>query len=313
MVEVAPGILRVTFPLPFGLDHVHSYLLRSAAGGWTVVDTGLGLPDAGERWSEVLAELDGPVERIFITHFHPDHVGAAAEVAELTGAPVLQGAVDHAQCVRAWSDGSARAARGAHARARAAGRPARRRCGASRVRCGRSLISRLHRRRSAEGDAVDGWEVVLLPGHADGHLALLRDDVLIAGDAILGAITPAVGLYPEARPNPLDDYLSSLRRIAELGPRVAFAGHGEPVESPAARAHEIVSHHDRRLEDTSAALRGGPQTAYEASLELWPERLAPVLRRFALAETCAHAEYLVHAGSAERHEDGGLVRYEAPS
>src|SRR4051794_22400703 len=106
MVEVAPGILRVTFPLPFGLDHVHCYLLRSAKGGWTVVDTGLGLPDARERWGAVLEELDGPVERIFITHFHPDHVGAAAEVAELTGAPVLQGAVDQAQCLRAWSDGS---------------------------------------------------------------------------------------------------------------------------------------------------------------------------------------------------------------
>src|SRR3954452_13889951 len=106
MVEVAPGILRLTFPLPFGLDHVHSYLLRSAEGGWTMVDTGLGVPDARERWAAVLRELDGPVERIFITHFHPDHVGAAAEAAELTGAPVLQGAVDHAQCLRAWSDGS---------------------------------------------------------------------------------------------------------------------------------------------------------------------------------------------------------------
>ncbi len=312
MVEVAPGILRVTFPLPFGLDHVHCYLLRSAEGGWTVVDTGLGVPDARERWAAVLEELDGPVERIFITHFHPDHVGAAADVAALTGAPVLQGTVDHAQCVRAWSAGSAeRLAEHMHAH----GLPddqletLRRESGAL-----RSLAHFTAAPETvAEGDSVDGWEVVLLPGHADGHLALLRDDVLIAGDAILRAITPAVGLYPEARPNPLDDYLSSLRRIAELGPRVAFAGHGEPVRSPAARAREIVSHHDERLEDTAVALRGAPQTAYEASLELWPEQLAPVLRRFALAETCAHAEYLVHAGSAERHEDGGLVRYEAAS
>jgi glyoxylase-like metal-dependent hydrolase (beta-lactamase superfamily II) len=310
MVEVAPGVVRVTLPLPFGLDHVHSYLLRSGAGGWTVVDTGLGLPDAGDRWAALIDELDGPVERIFITHFHPDHVGAAAELAELTGAPVLQGEVDHAQCVRAWSAGSTdRLAE--HMRVH--GLPdgelesLRNESGAL-----RSITHFVQETQTvAEGDSVDGWDVVSLPGHADGHLALLRDDVLVAGDTILGAITPAVGLYPEARPNPLDDYLSSLRRIAELGPRVAFAGHGDPVEAPAARAHEIVSHHDRRLEDTAEVLRTAPQTAYQASLELWPERLAPVLRRFALAETCAHAEYLVHAGSAERHEDGGLVRYEA--
>ena len=310
MVELAPGVVRVTFPLPFGLDHVHCYLLRSSAGGWTVVDTGLGLPDARERWAAVIEELDGPVERIFITHFHPDHVGAAAEVAELTGAPVLQGAVDHAQCVRAWSDGSGERL-AEHMRAH--GLPdgdletLRRESGALRSLAHFAPVPE----PVGEGDSVDGWEVVSLPGHADGHLALLRGDVLVAGDSILGAITPAVGLYPDARPNPLDDYLGSLRRIADLGPRVAFAGHGEPVEAPAARAREIVSHHDRRLAETADALRSGPQTAYETSLELWPEQLAPVLRRFALAETCAHAEYLVQAGSAERHEDGGLVRYEA--
>ena len=39
-----------------------------------------------------------------------------------------------------------------------------------------------------------------LPGHADGHLALLRDGVLVAGDALLGGITPNVGLWPASAP-----------------------------------------------------------------------------------------------------------------
>ena len=312
MVELAPGVMQVTFPMPFGLDHVHCYLLRSGEGGWTAVDTGLGLPDARERWAAVVDELDGPVERIFITHFHPDHVGATAELAELTGAPVLQGAVDHAPCLRAWSHGSAeRLAEHLHAHGLPDDELATARLESSALR--RLTHFAEETQTVGEGDSVDGWSVVSLPGHADGHLALLRGDVLIAGDTILGGITPAIGLYPDARPNPLDDYLASLRRIADLGPRIAFAGHGGPVGSPAERAHEIVSHHDRRLEDTAGALRAGPQTAYEASLELWPEQLAPVLRRFALAETCAHAEYLVHAGSVERHEHDGLVRYEVAS
>jgi glyoxylase-like metal-dependent hydrolase (beta-lactamase superfamily II) len=309
MVEVAPGVVRVTFPLPFGLDHVHCYLLRSSDGGWTAVDTGLGLPDAGRRWAAILSELDGPVERIFITHFHPDHVGAASDLAELTGVAVLQGDVDHAQCVRAWSAGSSERL-AEHMRLH--GLPDEALDSLRRESAGLRSVTHFAEATQAvgEGDSVDGWDVVSLPGHADGHLALLRDGVLVAGDAILGAITPAIGLYPEARPNPLDDYLGSLRRIAELGPRVAFAGHGEPVDEPAARAHAIGAHHDQRLAKTADALRGGPQTAYEASLELWPEQLAPVLRRFALAETCAHAEYLVHAGSAERHAEDGRVRYQ---
>ena len=44
------------------------------------------------------------------------------------------------------------------------------------------------------------------------------------------------------------------------------------------------------LEQTAEILEDGPQTAYETSLALWPSLDEPVLRRFALAETCAHAE-----------------------
>jgi len=41
-LELEPGILRLTFPLPTGPRHVHCYLLRGD-DGWTLVDTGLGL------------------------------------------------------------------------------------------------------------------------------------------------------------------------------------------------------------------------------------------------------------------------------
>src|SRR4051812_47159738 len=69
-----PGVLRLTLPLPTGPRHVHCYLLR-VEGGWLLVDTGLGLMET--PWAELLAELDGPVLRIFVTHMHPDHVGGA--------------------------------------------------------------------------------------------------------------------------------------------------------------------------------------------------------------------------------------------
>src|SRR4051794_39646769 len=87
MEEVADGVLRVTFDLPLGIDHVHCYLLRSSEGGWTLVDTGLGSRDPEARWRPVLDALDAPVERIVVTHMHPDHVGGSRDVAELTGAP----------------------------------------------------------------------------------------------------------------------------------------------------------------------------------------------------------------------------------
>ena len=101
-MEALPGgVIRVTLPMPSKPGHVHSYLLPGAEG-WMVVDTGLGLPDAQERWSDILDQLEQPVASIFITHFHPDHVGAAADLAQLTGAPVYEGVLDFEQCKRSW-------------------------------------------------------------------------------------------------------------------------------------------------------------------------------------------------------------------
>ena len=104
VLDLEEGIRRATFSLPFGIDHVHCYFLRSSTGGWILVDTGLGSRTPEERWRPVLDELEALVELIVVTHMHPDHVGGARDIAELTGAPVLQGREDYQQCIRAWGE-----------------------------------------------------------------------------------------------------------------------------------------------------------------------------------------------------------------
>jgi glyoxylase-like metal-dependent hydrolase (beta-lactamase superfamily II) len=299
MLDLANGIHRVTFGLPFGLDHVHCYLLPTSGGGWTLVDTGLGTRDPEERWQPVLDALDGPLQRIVITHMHPDHVGGARDIAELTGAPVFQGREDYAQCLSAWGDRDPQRFLDywvAH------GMPDREVEGMMRE-SGR-LSDAVHWVRDphlVDGcDEIDGWRVEVLRGHADGHIVLLRDGVMIAGDTILGGITPAIGLYPNSRPDPLGDYLQTLDRIEELAPSVAYTGHRDAVLDPAARAREIRSHHLERLTYAENALDGEPLSGYDVSLALWPGDLPPTLRRFATAESLAHLERLVHEGRAAR-------------
>jgi glyoxylase-like metal-dependent hydrolase (beta-lactamase superfamily II) len=245
------------------------------------------------------------VERIVVTHFHPDHVGASALLAELTGADVLQGTIDYAQCKRAWGEQSFDRL---VAYLREHGLPA---AEADELLVDGNLLLRLiHYARDPEplepGASLDGWDVLHLPGHADGHLCLLREGVLIAGDALLATISPTVGLYPDARPDPLADYLDSLERIVELAPRIAYAGHGDTIEDPPTRARELIEHHRERLARTREALSDEPRNAYEVSLTLFPPPLASVQRRFALAETRAHLEYLALRGGVKR---AGANRY----
>ena len=61
MHEMDGGVRRVTFALPLGIDNVHCYLLPGSDGAWTIVDTGLGLPNARAQWASALEGLDGPV------------------------------------------------------------------------------------------------------------------------------------------------------------------------------------------------------------------------------------------------------------
>ena len=306
--EMEPGILRVTLPLPSGPRHVHAYLLRNP-DGWTLVDTGLGLVEPS--WGEILARVDGPVVRIFITHMHPDHVGGAEAAVEATGAPVLQGRLDYEQCERVWGspDWPERIARWfvLHGVPPAEAEEL--------IESGHVFADFVRFAWNPApvepGDDVDGWRVLALPGHADGHLCLLRDGVLIAGDTLLAPITPAIGLYPESRPDPLGDYYASLQAIAELDPRVSYGGHGATVAAPAARAKEIAAHHDDRLDRTEAALGREGRTGYDVSHALFGSELPPIQRRFAVAEALSHLERLVVLGRARRDEDGRTVTYTA--
>lgn len=307
-VEALPGgIRRVTLPLPTRPGHVHAYLLPGA-DGWTVVDTGVGLPDARERWAEALAGL-GRVGRIVVTHFHPDHVGAAADLRDLTGAPVLQGALDLAQCRLVWGpDDSTEHLAAWFRRAGVPEEPLRELLEQGAwwrpfIRYADDAVT------LEEGELVDGWELVAAPGHADGQLTLLRDGVLIGADHVLDPITPAVGLWPDSSTDPLGDYLGALERTIELAPRIVLPGHGDPVLDPVGRARAIVEHHRVRLEETAAALVDGPRSGYEVSFALFGAELSPAARRFAVAETLSHLERLVLEGGARRTEGVGIVTY----
>jgi glyoxylase-like metal-dependent hydrolase (beta-lactamase superfamily II) len=298
-VRLEDGIRRLTLPLPTGPKHVHCYLVDG-----TLFDTGLGL-------GEVPWESAG-IERIAITHFHPDHVGGAAAAANATGAPVFQGGLDYAQCERVWGsrDWPERMA----AWFTRHGVPA---------HVADDLIEQGHAfapfiryaldpELLYEGSTLAGWNVVELPGHADGHLGFLRDGVLIAGDHLLDRISPAVGLYPDSRPDPLGDYLASLERTIELAPEIVYPGHGEPISNAAERARELIAHHRERLDDAAGALTNKSRTAYEISLDVFGSELGPTQRRFAVAETLSHLERLVREGRAGRSGDDGTVTYTAP-
>lgn len=310
LIEIAADVRRLTLPLPVRPGHVHLYLLRDAEG-WTLVDTGLAVPELEELLGVAQRELDGPIVRVVVTHMHPDHVGGGAIAAGLTGAPVWQGVLDYHQCVHVW--GNADWPRRIADWFLGHGVPAP--VAEELIEQG-SIYAPFIRfardpRPLAEGDELAGWKVLELPGHADGHLCLHREGMLVSGDHLLDPISPAVGLYPDSRPDPLGDYLASLKRTIRLAPTVALPGHGEPITEPAGRARALLEHHRLRLDATAAALDGATLTGYDVSFGLFGGDLTSSARRFAVAETLSHLERLRREGRAETSSEDGVVRWAA--
>jgi glyoxylase-like metal-dependent hydrolase (beta-lactamase superfamily II) len=308
--RVAPlgrGVHRVTMPLPWALDHVHCYAIEDA-DGWTIVDCGLGTPGTIRRWEGVLERLGSPrVSRLVLTHYHPDHLGASRALAELTRAEeIVQGRFDAGLSERTWGDAADADAFRRYLLAN--GMPPEEAGRSVDEEGGTPVELATPTRLVDEGDTLElGGEefaVLVLPGHADGHIVLLgeRTGRLFGGDVLLLEITPNVGRWEDTLPDPLGRYLETLGRIEELAPSLVYPGHRGVIDAAAARAAEIRAHHADRLDEHERALRAGARSAYEVGRAVWGDGLGLHERRFALVEAISHLERLGIEGRAVEYE-----------
>jgi glyoxylase-like metal-dependent hydrolase (beta-lactamase superfamily II) len=206
-----------------GVWHLDTVALPNAINAYLIGDV---LVDAGGRRSgaRILRQLDGHEVRAHaITHAHPDHQGASAEVCTALGVPYLVGERD----VDAARD--PRLIRG-----RQPDHPVARFYDSFFTGPGRHVDRTLR-----EGDDVAGFEVIDVPGHSAGHVAFWREDdrVLILGDVLnnLNIWTGLPGLHepmPYLTPDPLTNRRSA-RKLGPLEPRLVGFGHGPPLRDTA--------------------------------------------------------------------------------
>jgi hydroxyacylglutathione hydrolase len=179
--------------------------------------------DSGVRWSQrrLARQLAGrPITAHLLTHAHFDHAGSSAWLCRTFEVPLWCGAGDAAAI------------------------------GSGRVDTHRSRTVNLVQRRLlpvtawpvgrilGEGDVVEGFEVLEVPGHSPGALAFWRerDRVLVCGDVMANAgLRPErvrLVLLPAALASDAEENRRSARRLAGLRPRLACFGHGFAVTDP---------------------------------------------------------------------------------
>ena len=97
--EVAPGVLWIRMPLPFSLSHINLWAIADG-GRWTLVDSGLRSPETAAAWRALRdGALGGrDIERVVVTHMHPDHVGMAGWITRRTGCRLWMTRLEYLTC-----------------------------------------------------------------------------------------------------------------------------------------------------------------------------------------------------------------------
>ncbi|WP_317891133.1 MBL fold metallo-hydrolase [Paenibacillus oceani] len=311
------SLVQVKVPLPFPLRWVNSYVVRSRSG-WTVIDPGLHTPEAETLWGQVMTELDlspSALEKIVLTHHHPDHYGLSGWFQQLTSAPVHISGTGKAQTAALWGEGETISVTLLDLFRRHGMEEATLEQMKDHMTGFISQVSpqpELTVIRADElyriGDRL--YRPIVTPGHAAGHLIFHDEERarVFCGDHVLPQITPNVSYIPGFDENPLRSYLDSLEEVSRLEAELAYPGHREPFRTFGTRALEIVRHHEDRLEAMEQKL-AEPHTSYALCRALFGDRLSIHQLRFALSETIAHLLYLRDAGRVRELERDGLIWY----
>jgi len=308
-----PGLTTLPLPMPWELGTVNVHLV-DLDDGFLLVDAGLSTPECFAALEAGLAQQGigwRDIRTLLITHLHPDHVGLATKIRELTGARLLMHRLDVEQLGLA-----VRAGRPVHfdEATKLAGVPQELR---ERMLVRLSDVRRDYHELRADWELEGGervnvkgesLEVVWTPGHSLGHVCLYSPEhhYLIAGDHLLEKTTPNVGW--RAGMDTLGMYLDSLRLLEPLDIDWVIPSHGAPFQGHRERIQAIIRHHDDRCQTILAHLADGPHTIHELVAKMWLRRLSSFHHHFAVMEILAHVEYLRRRGPvmAEARPDGAL-------
>lgn len=153
------------------------------------------------------------------------------------------------------------------------------------------------------------FKILNLRGHTPGHIGLYDEDhqLILSGDTILNPMTPNITFWGFHHPNILNDYIQTLKGLKNLPIHLALATHRTIIRNVNERIDELIFHHYERGQEILDAMK--PDFSYTvreiASTISWRIRanhwddFPKGQKWFAVGETMAHLDWLVHLGWLE--------------
>lgn len=229
--------------------------------GRTLFDPASPWPDEQER---LAAWAGTDVERVVLTHHHPDHIGGVVDIVRRTGAEV-------------WAHHDARLP--FHVEHR---------------------LSDGDTFDTSNDTSSDALTCLHTPGHADGHLCFrsAASGEILAGDMVAGVGT-IVLVPPEGN---LAVYLASLERLLPIA-TVLHPAHGPAIPDGPALIRRYIAHRHMRTAQFAEVLRSrGPASPVEIAERVYAG-IPGVDFTLAALQVRAHLAWLGERGEARAVAD----------
>lgn len=304
-------------PTPYGVGPVNAYLL--AAEPLTLIDAGFQTQESQDAFVAQLKDAGhepSDIERVLITHGHPDHYGLVPWLQEMD----IEVHFPERELERMTGKGM-------------------------RMHFGRLLLQAgmpldllmkmdEHRKkdprpwldvpsllpvRDGQMFAFDDFELEAhhVPGHSGGHFVYFEPEsrTLFAGDQLLPHVSPNPLLEPSLedhteRRRSLVDYLETLERFRKMDPTIAYPGHGVPIEDVIELIDSTIAQHFERKQEVAALLNDRGQSPYELAQQLFPNVTGYDIF-LSVSEVVAHLDLVEDDGGAVIEERDGITYYSA--
>lgn len=309
-------IHRLPVPTPWAVGRVNCYLVEDDP--LTLVDTGPNSGAALDALERALGEHGRRVEdleRIVLTHHHPDHEGLIAILQRRSGAEVC--ALDRAtEWLSDWKgqmkadDVHAAALMREHGVADEVVSVLEAMAQGFRAWGGSAPVDTPLADGGTLGFAGRTWTVHHRPGHSSTDTVFHDHErrEAVGGDHLLAQIS-SNPLASKDQDQPLLNYLRSLRTTqATEDLDTVLPGHGDPVTDPRGLIDARLRMHERRARKIGAMLDAGPLTGHEIARRMWGS-VALTQALLTLSEVLGHMDMLLERGEVVRQAEDGLTRF----
>lgn len=308
LTKVAENVYKLVVRFPFGMRAVNCYLFKGEKG-YTVVDTGDYHEGAMNTW-EALLEPGFPLEKLVLTHAHPDHLGLAKWLKEQYHVPIFMSDLSWQVVQETKARFTASHDKYDHILQKHGGPALPKRNYAREIPKYDFEPDGLFTNREMIFLGDDEYETIWTPGHAPDHFCFYNREkkIMVLGDHVLKDLSPIVAAWSEKDENPLQDYFDSLDRIKDLPANVALPGHGGLIGDVKERAESIRMRHEHRLDQILESLETGRKTAAQICREVYGD--VGIKKFFSpFMATVTRCIYLESAGKISSEMVGGNIFY----